>query len=59
MDNSSTIRIGTKQYHFPLIKGTEDESAIDISHLRSESSVITYDEGYVNTGFMQKQNHIC
>ena len=30
--------------------GTEDERGLDISKLRSETGIITLDEGYVNTG---------
>ena len=30
--------------------GTEGERAIDIAKLRSQSGLITLDEGYVNTG---------
>ena len=34
----------------PVITGTENEKAIDISKLRSETSYITMDHGYMNTG---------
>ncbi len=34
----------------PVITGTENEKAVDISKLRAQSSYITYDEGYKNTG---------
>jgi citrate synthase len=34
----------------PLITGTENERAIDIGKLRSETSLITIDDGYGNTG---------
>ena len=30
--------------------GTENEAALDISKLRSDTGLITLDEGYVNTG---------
>lgn len=34
----------------PIIRGTEDEKAIDISELRGKTSFITLDHGYGNTG---------
>ena len=34
----------------PIIEGTEGEKAIDISKLRQETSLITLDVGYQNTG---------
>jgi len=34
----------------PVVVGTENELAIDISELRSQSGAITLDDGYANTG---------
>jgi citrate synthase len=39
-----------KQISLPIIVGTENEKAIDISRLRSETGYITLDHGYANTG---------
>ena len=51
MSDKATLEVHGKKYDFPLIKGTEDEVAIDISNLRSVTdSVITLDAGYKNTG---------
>ncbi|MCB4799279.1 citrate synthase [Neotamlana laminarinivorans] len=51
MANTATLEINGKKTEFPLIKGTEDEVAIDISKLRaSTGGVITVDPGYKNTG---------
>tara|TARA_B100000965_G_scaffold163152_1_gene135919 strand:+ start:5741 stop:7039 length:1299 start_codon:yes stop_codon:yes gene_type:complete len=50
MDNSTTVRIANRKYHFPLIEGTEGEQAVDVRHLRAESGCITFDDGYGNTG---------
>ncbi|HNQ27881.1 MAG TPA: citrate synthase [Aquaticitalea sp.] len=51
MSEKATIEISGKKYDFPLIIGTENEVAIDISNLRSTTdSVITMDPGYKNTG---------
>ena len=34
----------------PLVVGTENETAIDISQLRAKTGAITLDPGYKNTG---------
>ncbi|HNV45779.1 MAG TPA: citrate/2-methylcitrate synthase, partial [Spirochaetota bacterium] len=38
------------RYELPVIDGTEQERAIDISNLRKDSGLITLDVGYQNTG---------
>ena len=51
MSDKAILEIHGKKYEFPLIKGTENEVAIDINNLRSVTdSVITIDPGYKNTG---------
>ncbi len=50
MSNTATIEIGGKKYEFPVIEGSENELAIDISSLRASTSVITIDPGFKNTG---------
>ncbi len=42
-----------KKIELPVIVGTENEHAIDISKLRAETGYITYDSGYGNTGACQ------
>lgn len=37
-------------YEFPVIEGTENEKAIDISALRGKTGYITIDPGFKNTG---------
>ncbi len=39
-----------KEVKLPVIVGTEDEHAVDISKLRAESGYITLDTGFMNTG---------
>jgi len=39
-----------KEIQLPIVRGTEDECAIDISKLRSQTGLITLDYGYMNTG---------
>ena len=51
MSDKATLKIGENTYEFPLIKGTENEVAIDIKSLRSATNgVITIDPGFKNTG---------
>jgi citrate synthase len=50
MSDSAKLSYKGKEYEFPVITGTEDESAIEISKLRDVSGLITLDPGYKNTG---------
>lgn len=50
MGEIAKLELGGKVYEFPVIEGTENEKAIDISNLRSETGYITLDIGYKNTG---------
>jgi len=38
------------RHPLPIVQGTEDEKAVDISKLRSSLGLITLDPGYANTG---------
>lgn len=50
MSNSAEIKINGKSYELPVIKGSEDEEAIDIGKFRAQSGIITIDPGFKNTG---------
>jgi citrate synthase len=50
MANVAKLKIDDHELDLPVIVGTEQEKAIDISKLRGETGFITLDEGYVNTG---------
>ncbi|WP_108423753.1 citrate synthase [Flagellimonas amoyensis] len=50
MSDKAILEYGGKRYEFPVIKGTEDELAIDIKALRAETGMVTIDPGYKNTG---------
>ncbi|MCJ8166884.1 citrate synthase [Pontibacter sp. E15-1] len=50
MSDIAEITLEGKSYQMPVVVGTEDEKAIDISSLRSASGYITLDAGYKNTG---------
>ncbi|MDY0133263.1 MAG: citrate synthase [Desulforegulaceae bacterium] len=50
MTESAKLTIDGKTYTFPVITGTEGEKAIDITKLRQETGLITFDPGFGNTG---------
>ncbi|MCB9195138.1 MAG: citrate synthase [Flavobacteriales bacterium] len=50
MSETAKIILDGNTYELPVIEGTENEKAIDISNLRSQSGYITLDYGYKNTG---------
>jgi len=50
MSETAKIELDGKVYELPVITGTENEKAIDISKLRDLSGYVTLDTGYKNTG---------
>ncbi|WP_026965943.1 citrate synthase [Algoriphagus terrigena] len=50
MSDSAKLSYKGQEYEFPVITGTENESAIEIGKLRDVSGLITLDPGYKNTG---------
>ncbi|TDQ19670.1 citrate synthase [Algoriphagus boseongensis] len=50
MSDSAKLSYNGQEFEFPVIIGTENEPAIDIAKLRSETGLITLDSGFKNTG---------
>lgn len=50
MSQTAQMTIEGQEYEFPVVEGTEQEKAIDISKLRGKSGYITIDPGFKNTG---------
>ncbi len=50
MADAAKLKLGDRELDLPIIVGSENEHAIDISKLRGETAHITLDEGFVNTG---------
>lgn len=50
MSETATLTVQGKTYELPLIVGSENETAIDISSLRAQTGLITLDTGFKNTG---------
>ncbi|MGB0402987.1 MAG: citrate synthase [Salibacteraceae bacterium] len=53
MSETATLSYNGESYEFPVIEGTENEKAIDISKLRSVTGLVTLDPGFKNTGSTQ------
>jgi citrate synthase len=47
---TAKLTVGDTVIEMPVVTGTENESAVDISRLRAATGLITIDEGFVNTG---------
>ncbi len=50
MAKTATLTYDGKTYELPIIEGTENETAIDISELLEKTGLTTLDIGYKNTG---------
>lgn len=50
MSKTATLEIDGKKIELPIIVGSENETAVDISKLRDQTGVITLDPGYKNSG---------
>ena len=53
MSETAQLILDGETYEFPIIEGTEQEKAIDISKLRAQTGYITLDYGFKNTGSTQ------
>lgn len=47
---NARLTLEEKDYEFPVVIGTENEKAVDISNLLKNTGYMTLDEGYMNTG---------
>jgi citrate synthase len=50
MADNAKLTLEGKEYEVPVVVGSENEKALDISRLRAQTGHITLDSGYVNTG---------
>ena len=50
MSDTAKLNCGDAEVELPIVVGTDNETAIDISRLRGSTGLITLDEGFVNTG---------
>ncbi len=53
MPETAELRMGDQVIELPIIVGSEDERAIDITKLRDQTGYISFDPGYGNTGSVQ------
>ena len=50
MSDTASFYFEGKEIKLPVITGSENEKAIDISRLRAETGLVTIDKGFKNTG---------
>jgi citrate synthase len=50
MVETAKLMVDGKTFELPIVRGSEGETAIDISNLRAETGLITLDPGFANTG---------
>jgi citrate synthase len=50
MSKHAELHFEGKTYKIPVVEGTQNEQALDISRLRTDSGLITIDKGFKNTG---------
>ena len=50
MSETAKVLLDGQECELPVITGTENEKAIDISKLRDKTGYVTLDTGYKNTG---------
>jgi len=50
MSDFAELHFEGEVYKLPVVEGTENEKALDISKMRGQSGLITIDPGYKNTG---------
>jgi citrate synthase len=48
--NTAKLVLNDREHELPVMVGSEGETAIDVTRLRSESMIITLDPGFANTG---------
>jgi citrate synthase len=50
MSETAELKLDGKSIQLPVLEGTENEKAIDISKLRDQTGYVTLDSGFKNTG---------
>jgi len=50
MSEVAKLKHGDTELDLPIVTGSENERAVDISKLRGTTGLVTIDQGYVNTG---------
>ena len=50
MSKKIVLKYNNQDFDFDVLKGSEDENAIDVSSLRAKANIITLDPGFKNTG---------
>jgi len=55
MPDKAILIVGDRKIELPILTGAEGEQAVDVSRLRQETGLITYDPSLGNTGVCQSE----
>lgn len=55
MPDKAVLTIGDKRLELPILEGTEGERALDITRLREQTGLVTYDPSLGNTGICRSE----
>ena len=58
MPEKAMLTVGDTTIELPIVEGTEGERAIDITQLREQTGLITYDPSLGNTASVQERDHV-
>lgn len=53
INKKATLTYDGKSIELPVLRGTENELGVDVTSLRKQTGLITYDPGFANTGSCQ------
>ena len=59
MSRRSTLHVADKAIELAIATGTEGEQVLDVTTLRSQTGLTTFDPGYVNTASCFQRHHVC
>jgi len=55
MEQTAELKLDGKAYSLPIVVGTENERAVNVANLRTQTGHITLDDGFGNTGSCQSK----
>ena len=58
MSRTASLKYGDQSIELPVVEGTENEFAIDITQLRAKTGLITLDPGFGKHRRLREQDHV-
>ncbi|HEX8401235.1 MAG TPA: citrate synthase [Allosphingosinicella sp.] len=55
MADGATLKVGDKDYQFPVLSGSVGPDVIDVRKLYAQTGLFTYDPGYTSTGSCESE----